>query len=150
MPLARPSRESIMTALANQIGAVSSFANFLAVPGVDVRRLKPWSQVAEQPAFFLRNVKDEYAHKANILAALTLHVELWIYAKVGPDDAAAETLNTLMDAVDAALQPDNLAMNTLTLGGLVQHCWIEGDAEYDPGDLDRQAKAVIPIRILVP
>jgi hypothetical protein len=39
---------------------------------------------------------------------------------------------------------------TQTLGGLVSHCWIEGRIEMDSGDNDGQAKAIIPIRILVP
>jgi hypothetical protein len=36
------------------------------------------------------------------------------------------------------------------LGGLVTHCWIEGRIEIHPGDLDGQAIAVVPIRMLVP
>jgi hypothetical protein len=33
---------------------------------------------------------------------------------------------------------------------VVQHCWIEGKTEIYPGDLDNQAIAVVPIRVLVP
>jgi hypothetical protein len=37
-----------------------------------------------------------------------------------------------------------------TLGGLVSHCWIEGEIEQFPGVLDGIAKAIVPVKILVP
>lgn len=35
-----------------------------------------------------------------------------------------------------------------TLGGLVPHCWIDGKVMKDPGDLDGDGIAVIPLKIL--
>lgn len=141
-------RETIMTALV---------ALLAAVPGIKtgpLRRLQLWSQVPNQPAMFLRNAGDDYpARAANGLPAkTTMHVEVWLYAKVGTDPSAVPgvVLNGLVDAVEAALQPTPATANRQTLGGLVSHCWIEGRIEMDPGDLDGQAKAIIPLRILGP
>jgi hypothetical protein len=56
----------------------------------------------------------------------------------------------LLLAVDQALEPDNFALGTFTLGGLVTHCWLEGTTIVDPGIFSNQGKAMVPIHILVP
>jgi hypothetical protein len=68
------------------------------------------------------------------------------------DLAPGVALNNLIDAVKAALDPVPGMAQTLGLGGTttVQHCWIEGRIDMHPGDLDGQAIAVIPIKILAP
>ena len=60
----------------------------------------------------------------------------------------ATALNGLLDAVEAALNP--FPLEAQTLGGLVTHCWIDGSTDYHPGDLDGQAIAVVPVKVLVP
>ena len=116
------------------------------------RRVLLWSKVAAQPALFLRNVDDEDVWDNPVLPKTTLDVEVWIYSRAGanPDLAPGVGLNNLVDAVRAAFKPDNPMTRTLTLGGLVQWCRIEGKSDFDPGDLDGQAKAVVPVKILVP
>ena len=76
--------------------------------------------------------------------------EVWLYSNAGanPDLAPAIGLNYLMDAVVAALNP--FPLEAQTLGGLVTHCWVEGKIDMHPGDLDGQAIAIIPVKILVP
>jgi hypothetical protein len=115
------------------------------------RRLKFWSQVGEQPALFLRQGPEEVqAHGTGFPPRDHLEAEIWIYAQAcSSDGVAAEALNPLIDAVEIALQPPNSYHERQTLGGLVTHAWIEGRIEIDPGDLDNQAKAVIPVKILV-
>jgi hypothetical protein len=44
---------------------------------------------------------------------------------------AATDLNALKKLVDNALLPDNTD-GACTLGGLVSHCWVEGDTQEDP------------------
>lgn len=115
------------------------------------RRLELWTKVAEQPALFLRHVGDSYPPRPTGLPPKTeMDCEAWIYSKAGANkDIAPETaLNALLDGLETALLPDPFP--TQTLGGLVHHCWIEGRVEIHPGDLDAQAIAVVPIRILVP
>lgn len=140
--MTRPSRESIMSALASAVFAVAEFKT-------TGRRVQFWKLVSEQPACFLRNVKDEI-HRQGIQSVLVMHCEVWIYCQSGADDVPGTALNNLIDDLETAFVPDNTTLNTFTLGGLVQHCWIEGEVAYDPGDVDKQAKAVVPVLILVP
>lgn len=67
----------------------------------------------------------------------------------GPDALGAATNNAILGAIETALAPDD-ATGCCTLGGLVQHCWLEGEVFKDPGDLDGQALLIAPIRVLVP
>jgi hypothetical protein len=117
------------------------------------RRLRYWQDVAEQPALFVRNVGDEVPKRParELPTVTTMECESWIYSKIGLDQNLAPStgLNNLIDAVKAALDP--LPPKPQTLGlSTVQHCWIEGRIDMHPGDLDGQAIAVIPIKILSP
>ena len=60
----------------------------------------------------------------------------------------SSVMNPLLDAVTAALAPDNPINTAQTLGGTVAHCWIEGAIETDEGTLGDQAVAIVPVRIL--
>ena len=116
------------------------------------RRLKLWGEVAAQPALFLRNASEEIRPRnARMPPRVEMHCEAWIYANAGSSlsVAPAATLNYILDAVMHVLEPDTIR-EVLTLGGLVHNCWIEGQVELHPGDLDGQAIAVAPIRILLP
>jgi hypothetical protein len=57
-------------------------------------------------------------------------------------------LNSLVDAVDAALCAKSGHPRKQTLGGVVSHCWIHGKIMKDPGDIDGDGIAVIPVKIL--
>lgn len=61
-------------------------------------------------------------------------------------------LNPLFSVVEAAFAPDQPSFNRLTLGGLVSHCWIEGEVYTIPGDIDPSGLAMqtIPVKILIP
>lgn len=137
------------SAASTQSGARQTFTTGFRTTG---RRLKLWTEVAEQPALFLRNTRDDYAQRpTGIPARVTMNCEAWLYSNAGgnPDIAPAITLNYLVDALERALLPAG-GQDAQTLGGLVQHCWIEGSVEMHPGDLDGQAIAIVPIKILVP
>jgi hypothetical protein len=57
----------------------------------------------------------------------------------------------LIEAVEAVFAtPDS--EGALTLGGLVSHCWIEGDGILVSGDIDPQGQgmATLPVKIMVP
>lgn len=62
----------------------------------------------------------------------------------------ATALNALLKGIDDALQPDDICVGKLTLGGLVTHCWLEGDVDMDTGIYTQQGAAILPLRILVP
>jgi hypothetical protein len=124
-------------------------------PGVFLttgRRLLPWTKVDAQPALFLRHIGDRYPERATRLPVkVTLECEAWIYSSTGPNanDVPDVVMNGLLDVVESALLPPP-GREAQTLGGLVSHAWIEGTVDIHPGDLDGQAIAIIPIKVLVP
>lgn len=114
---------------------------------------------AAQPAMFLIQVKETHQPKPRgVPTKLVLHgfIILYVPAPVADEDIGAETvlaatvLNQLYKAIDAALEPDDPGSAVFTLGGMVSHCWIEGDTDQDPGIFGPQAAAILPIHILVP
>lgn len=137
-------RETIIEALLNLVSGAAGFRTI-------GRRLQFPDQVTEQPAIFVRYLKDHYPERpTGLLPKTVMEAEIWIYATTGSPDAVPDAvLNPLIDAVEAALQPSP-AIGAQTLGGLVVHCWIEGDILKEPGDLDDQAMAMIPVRLLAP
>ena len=122
------------------------------------RRRKHWQEVAAQPALYVVAVAERWPGRATgIPAAVVIEAEIWIYSDAGknPDVVPDTVLNALIGAVETALAPTPVftgiaVQNAQTLGGLVEHCWIEGDLEKAPGDLEGQALAVIPVLLLVP
>lgn len=136
-------REAVMTALCSKLFAVADFRT-------TGRKVLLWTKVSAFPAIFVRNLGDLYEHPNIILQRVTMRAEVWIYAHGNPEDATGSQLNDLVDAVEGAFAPDNQALHTMTLGGLVQHCWIDGESTFDPGDIDNFGKAILPVKILVP
>jgi hypothetical protein len=134
-----------LTAQANGSG-VALTTGFLTTG----RRALYWSKVSAQPALFLRNTGTVYERQGSLLKRV-LKAEIWIYSQAGKnvDFAPGIALNNLIDAIEAALDPGPTS-DRQTLGGLVQHCWLDGDGVDDPGDLDGQAKAVLPVKIALP
>lgn len=139
-------RETVMSALFALLTEAAPFKT-------TGRRLILWSKCTDQPAMFLSAASEEYAPRAarGLPPRVTLNVEVWLYVKAGPDPAVAPDmlLNGLIDAIDRALLPAP-GQEAQTLGGLVSHAWIEGQIERDPGNIDGQAKAILPVKILGP
>lgn len=113
-------------------------------------RVKYWSQVPEasQPALFVRNMgeTDSYGDSDD-LQITDLNIDIWIYCRTPMDEVPDTTLNALIMGIRAALDPGPFATR-LTLGDpAIYRCRIEGKTQRDPGDLDQQAKAVIPVVI---
>jgi hypothetical protein len=141
-----PSRETIIEAL-------FSLALTAATFNTSGRRLLLWSKVASFPALFVQSTGTHYPpREARALPPKrTITAELWVYTDAGKDPNAnpEQGLNDIIDAIETALAP-NIVSNVQTLGGLVSHAWIEGEIEQFPGVLDGIAKAIIPVKILVP
>ena len=112
----------------------------------------------QQPALFVIQMKERREAMEGLPTTLTLEGFLILYvpAPMSEDtledeqDLTATTFNRFFKAIDDAFVPDNPTRRTFTLGGLVQHCWIEGDVEQDPGIFTTQGAAIIPVKILVP
>jgi hypothetical protein len=137
-------RESIMQAL---FALVSGAAGFVTAS----RRLRLWGSLspAEKPAIFQYERDDTYTNGKNYLPTVEMNVDLYIYTAPGIDSGVTpiSLLNPLIDAIDAALR-SGLVNNRQTLGGLVSHVWIDGKVMKDPGDIDGDGIAVIPLKIL--
>lgn len=120
------------------------------------RRLRLWTDVpqSEQPAVFIAERNDVVTRQSESMPSkTTLGVDLFIYtAASNPDDVPATKLNKAIEAIEAVLAPTraDLVRNRQTLGGLVSHCYVDGEIFKEPGDLDGQGLAIIPLRILVP
>jgi hypothetical protein len=119
------------------------------------RRLKLWTDVANEecPACFIAEHTENRGRQSETLPKDGLAADLFIYTRApNQADVPASILNAALDALDLALKPtgaDAIA-NKQTLGGLVSHCYIDGNVMKDPGDLDGQGLAVAPVKILVP
>jgi len=143
-------REQISVAFFN---LVASAADFTAVS----RRFVHWDQVNETQMPFLTVLKtgEVRGRQSEGLPTLTINAHVFVYLSAGmdPEDTPDTAMNTLLDAIDAAVAPggaDALNGNKQTLGGLVAHCYPFGPVFVDTGDVDGKAVAAIPFQILVP
>lgn len=140
------SRETIIAALFDLALTAATF-------NTSGRRLLLWSKVASFPALFVQSTGTHYPSRdaRGLPPKRTITAELWVYTDVGKDPNAnpEQSLNDIIDAIEAALAP-NVVSNVQTLGGIVSHAWIEGEIEQFPGVLDGIAKAIIPVKILIP
>lgn len=138
-----PGRETAYTALTELIQGI---------PGIKTctRRLKHWQDVPkeEQPAIYIEHTGEVKTPVRGLPTRVTLEVMLWLYVN-SEGEPVGPTLNPLLDAIDAAFEPKNDGDHALTLGGLVHHCWIEGQTQIFEGDLGEEAVATIPVKLLV-
>jgi hypothetical protein len=133
-------REAIYAALAKRLEAIPGIETFC-------RKLLHWSdvQAGEQPALFMAAGNQAILVEGHGMPPKrTLSINLYIYNQ--NEDPALQ--NNLLDAIEAALEP--IGEETLSLGGLVHYCRIEGEIETDEGLLGKQAVAIVPVSILVP
>jgi hypothetical protein len=149
-------RETIMEALCAQLAQARFSSPINSCDGWATlsRRLKLWSDVAsaDQPALFVTEHAENVAYASESLPGKTaLNVDLFVYISAGRDTLSipARDLNVALDALAACLAPPP-GSDRQTLGGLVTHCRIEGRIVKDPGDLDGQGLALVPIKILAP
>ena len=135
-------REPIYAALFAKVAASAGFVTTR-------RRLAHWTdvQALSQPALYMAQTGESARVVRGQDTIWTLDVELYIYVRAQNQEAPGPLLNPLLDAVCTALAP-NTPDNVQTLGGLVQHCWIEGDIKTDEGTLGEQGVAIVPVRIL--
>ena len=137
-------RETIMQAL---FALVSGSASFITKS----RRLQLWSSLspAREASHLpiragrrLHPRKELHNHRRDERRPVHLHC-----SRHGHGVTPISMLDPLLDAVDAALAP-NIVTRRQTLGGLVSHVWIDGKIMKDPGDIDGDGIAVIPVKIL--
>ena len=122
------------------------------------RRFQLWSKIdpSLRPAAFLIESGEKYNPQSETLRRRELTFKLYIYISSQPTDDTTSTggmqFNDILDAIDSAIAPSgaDLLRGRNTLGNIVSHCFINGQILLDPGDLDGDGVAIVPISVLVP
>lgn len=148
------SRETIVSALMTKLGAVAFSSPVNGKTGfVTVsRRLKLWSDTpkSQRPALFVTEHHEQVSWQSETLPLkTTLCFDLFVYIDSGDvNTTPAISLNIIMDAIETALKPAPGEGDRQTLGGLVQHCRVDGQILKDPGDLDGDGLLWAPLKIM--
>lgn len=143
--MAGPTREQVYDALFTLCGTVIDFKT-------KSRRFRMPANVGigDMPAMFMIQVLERAQPQRNLPTIWRLQVDLILMMNVAdPNVVPASLFNPVVDALCVKLAPVPPS-DVQTLGGLVQHCWIEGDVEIYDGSITDQAICVVPIVILVP
>lgn len=162
-------RETVYQAVFAKFGALSWSSTVAGAPTSFVttsRQLVHWSDLPAElwPALFQVQVRETPIQKRGLPTKWQLSLALYLYVRTnaqlqgsdGGTNSADPTasfpsrlLNPILDALTAALSPDNLPEGTCTLGGLVSHCWLSDSIETSEGLLGDVEFAIAPIEILV-
>ena len=140
-------REPVFAALLVKLQTISA-----SVVKEVTRRQVPLANVAPAsfPVIYMRQPSMRALQTPNLPERHVAVVDLLIYADAG--DAASTIKSTIyngiLDAIDAALAPSALE-DKQTLGGLVAHCWAEGDQPIDENVLGRYCLGAVPVMIEV-
>lgn len=144
-------REPIYAALFTLLTTAPGIAGAFAMYG---RYLRHHSQTKVKPAFFLVQNHGETHVKVGkgIPSKRTLGCSAVMYFDENdPTNNPPATLcNNAMDAIDNALNNPGNPGNVQTLGGLVEHVYLEGKVIIDEGLLQQTSIVVVPIAILIP
>ena len=147
-------REDIYLALQAQLQGINKVLTTDQAPVVTWGRRLPAADdlgSINQPAVYVITSGEHRKPVRGFPDVVTLKADVWIFCNVGGDMHAVPVnqINYLLDALDAAVAPDPVT-RFQTLGGLVSHCWIEGDVIIDEGLFQGQSFAIVPFMILVP
>lgn len=121
------------------------------------RFLSHWADVQPADMPYVGIAQQNQATKAQIALprTWTLHAHLWCYV-MGEQSEKVELLpaymlNTLLDEIEAALEPTFAgAMSRQTLGqSFIYDAKIDGVINTDEGWLGKVAVAIVPVRIIV-
>ena len=139
-------RESIYSALYNLLHASASFASAS-------RKFKMYTDLnaSDFPALTMAQIHESYKNNGTGLPpSKTFNCEVYVYCSVDQSATGASPasqINTLLDAIDAALAPGPNGRQTL--GGLVWNTNIDNTINIEDGTVAGVAIAIIPIIIRV-
>lgn len=125
----------------------------LNISGLNTRSriLKHWADVpsSSQPALYMAKGSESVQQVTGQPSRVTMDAKVWVYAySTDPSVSPSSPLNAILDGIMAAVAPTPGPQNKQTLGGLVEHCWIDGEIITDEGSLGEQAVAQINIKML--
>jgi hypothetical protein len=142
-----PNREEVAVALFTLLQTVPGFVTYS-------RRPQEWDDSVNMPALYMGNTAEtyEYQHGTATPPHITLAFDIFVYIKVGldPNSIPDTQLNQLIDAIETKLGGFAVNGQAQTLGGIVDHAWIDGDVHRFPGYLNGQGGALFQIKTLVP
>ncbi len=107
----------------------------------------------QMPALFLNQTGEGWVKPGKgIPAKRTLQCELALYTFTAQPDAVMPStlINALMDTVDDVIESPGNPSNAQTLGGLVDHVYLEGQVEIFEGLLQDKSIVLVPLTILLP
>jgi len=116
------------------------------------RKYMTWTEVTEalQPALVQQQGSQRASSFRNYGETLwTPEVYEWIYIMHDPNDEIipATYVNNYLDAIEAVLMPDPSGRQTL--GGLVEHCYIDGEVVADEGNDPSDVQIVIKVPVKI-
>lgn len=120
------------------------------------RKVKIFADVPadQQPAAYQAEHDEVSVQVSRMPYKKTFSANWIIYHYVDMETPGAILNNAILDALYEVMKPGPTDPGgpdpRNTLGGFVYHAWIDGNIFKDPGDLDRQAMMVVPIKMLVP
>lgn len=138
-------REAIYSALFDRLAALDGLTTASRV-------LAHWDDVAPnmQPALYMTVVSQQAEQVTGFPSKYSLDAKVWIYCHRDTSEVVpSAAVNNLLDEMDAALAPPPGPGFKQTLGGLVEHCWVNGEIVTDEGTLGNQSVAIVPVRMLV-
>lgn len=141
-------REAIYAALFAVLNGNVTGVNYYS------RRISSFTQIDPSilPALFLNEVGEHYGQqRLNMPSRVTLLAQIWLYTAVQLDeDIPAQQTNNIMDALETVIAPNTPGEPSQTLGGLVQHCWIEGRVtDYAATQQTYMSVTVVEVHMLV-
>ena len=148
-------REPIYVALWNLVADAASVVTEFVTTG---RYLIPITDLPTDklPALFLIEHGEQWVKIGKgIPAKRTLHCSFVMYAHTAgqAQDYPATLINNMMDVLDTLIETPGNPANTQSLGGLVEHVYLEGEVKIIEGQLGSGEYAsvlVAPITILIP
>jgi hypothetical protein len=143
-----PGREEIVQALFDRLknsGAYAEATRRNRAPESVKADHSPMLALLERQEFFERPSPSLPPKRIMILHAM-------ISVDVGDDVNAvpAAIVNDLLDALEAALAPDDPITGKCTLGRLAESVMIDGEIVKAPLDAEGKTQALVPIRVLIP
>lgn len=119
------------------------------------RFLIPFEEMpsAQMPALFLIERGEAWIRPGKgISPKRTLRAQIWVYSwESQPLNVPPSILlNDFMDVIDDVLTVVDNPTNTQTLGGLVEHVYIEGEVAIAEGILQNVSILSVPITMLIP
>lgn len=145
--------EQISIALVSQITSYFTANSIVWNNHGQERSIKIWGNVApaNQPALFVfLPDEDGKQDEAFGLSKWVLEYKVLVYARADaePDTVPETILNAYRLAIFSAIRSTPPGEKN-TLGGRVEHAWIEGQILRDMGILDQQLVLMIPVKVLI-